>query len=134
MDFPHEVRFFAGIGPAHFPAETIRPLGRGCLPFSPSCFIVFCYISLLFSIRLKSTMQSYEKDFWHCHLLSLFVTFCHLSANCFFTLQSYEKGFWHCPHLSAYDRKCPLLSAFLFRCKVTKRKFGTVQICPFMSI
>ena len=35
MDFPHEVRFFAGIGPAHFPAETTRPLGRGCLPFSP---------------------------------------------------------------------------------------------------
>jgi hypothetical protein len=35
MDFPHEVRFSAGIGPAHFPAETTRPLGRGCLPFSP---------------------------------------------------------------------------------------------------
>ena len=29
-------QFFAGIGPAHFPAETTRPLGRGCLPFSPS--------------------------------------------------------------------------------------------------
>ena len=27
IDFPHEVRFFAGIGPAHFPAETTRPLG-----------------------------------------------------------------------------------------------------------
>ncbi len=24
--------------------------GRGCLPFSPLCFNVFCYISLLFSI------------------------------------------------------------------------------------
>jgi hypothetical protein len=34
MDFLHEVRFSAGIGPAHFPAETTRPLGRGCLPFS----------------------------------------------------------------------------------------------------
>ena len=34
MDFPHEVRFSAGIGPAHFPAETTSPLGRGCLPFS----------------------------------------------------------------------------------------------------
>ncbi len=79
------------------------------------------------------SLQSYEKDFWHCHLLSLFVTFCHLSANCYFTMQSYEKGFWHCPHLSAYVRKCPLLSAFLFRCKVTKSKFGTVQICPIMS-
>ena len=26
-DFPHEVRFSAGIGPALFPAETTRPLG-----------------------------------------------------------------------------------------------------------
>jgi hypothetical protein len=29
-------QFFAGIGPAHFLAETTRPLGRGCLPFSPT--------------------------------------------------------------------------------------------------
>jgi hypothetical protein len=48
MDFLHEVHFFAGIGPAHFPAVTTRPLGRGCLPFSPLCFNVFCHISLLF--------------------------------------------------------------------------------------
>ena len=27
IDFPHKVRFSAGIGPAHFPAETTRPLG-----------------------------------------------------------------------------------------------------------
>jgi hypothetical protein len=27
MDFLHEVQFFAGIGHAHFPAETTRPLG-----------------------------------------------------------------------------------------------------------
>ena len=33
MDFSHKVRFFAGIGPAHFLAETTRPLGRGCLHF-----------------------------------------------------------------------------------------------------
>jgi hypothetical protein len=26
MDFPHEVRFSAGIEPAHFPAETTRAL------------------------------------------------------------------------------------------------------------
>ena len=26
-------QFFAGIGPAHFLAETTRPLGRGCLHF-----------------------------------------------------------------------------------------------------
>ena len=33
MDFLHEVQFSAGIGPAHFLAETTRPLGRGCLHF-----------------------------------------------------------------------------------------------------
>ena len=36
----HEVQFFAGIGPAHFLAETTRPLGRGCLQFSPSLYIL----------------------------------------------------------------------------------------------
>ncbi len=46
--FLHEVQFFAGIGPAHFPAETTRPLGRGCLPFSQTCFNVFCYIRFCF--------------------------------------------------------------------------------------
>ena len=39
MDFPHEVRFSAGIGPAHFPAEMTRPLGRGHLPFSPLVYL-----------------------------------------------------------------------------------------------
>ena len=34
--FLHEVRFFAGIGPAHFPAETTRPLGPRLSAFSPS--------------------------------------------------------------------------------------------------
>jgi hypothetical protein len=62
MDFPHEVRFFAGIGPAHFPAETTGPLGRGCLPFSPSFIesICTCYYPYLFSIcrnvRCKDTI------------------------------------------------------------------------------
>jgi hypothetical protein len=40
--FAHLRIFFAGIGPAHFPAETTRPLGRGCLPFSPSFISLFC--------------------------------------------------------------------------------------------
>ena len=35
-DFLHEVQFSAGIGPAHFLAETTRLLSRGCLQFSPS--------------------------------------------------------------------------------------------------
>ena len=37
MDFPHEVRFSAGIGPAHFLAETTRPLGPRLSAFSPTC-------------------------------------------------------------------------------------------------
>ena len=36
MDFPHEVRFSAGIGPAHFLAETTRPLGPRLSAFSPA--------------------------------------------------------------------------------------------------
>ncbi len=101
-----------------------------------SVYVSLChFVSLYVTFRYiaSCSMQSYKKLIWHCHLLSLFVTFCHLSANCFFLLQSYEKEIWHCPHMSAYVRKCPLLSAFLFRCKVTKRKIGTVQLCPFVS-
>ena len=45
MDFPHEVRFSAGIGPAHFLAETTRPLGPRLSAFSPSFIesISTCY-------------------------------------------------------------------------------------------
>ena len=32
-------QFSAGIGPAHFPAEMTRPLGRGHLPFSPLVYL-----------------------------------------------------------------------------------------------
>ena len=99
------------------------------------------YVSLCQSMSLYVTfrfiasfsMQSYEKEIWHCHLLSLFVTFQQIAfSRCKVT----EKKFGTvriCPHMSAYVRKCPLLSAFLFRCKVTKSKFGNVQICPIMS-
>ena len=96
-------------------------------------FVSFCR----FSEQCFFTVQSYEKDIWHCHLchlLSLFVTFQQIAfSRCKVT----EKKFGTvriCPHMSAYVRKCPLLSAFLFRCKVTKRKIGTVQLCPAMSI
>ena len=131
-------------------------------------FVSFCR----FSEQCFFTVQSYEKEIWHCHLLSPFVTICHLSANCFFTMQSYGKEIWHCPHMSAYVRICPEMSAFVrisfslqsyekknwhcpamssyvhlcpfmssygiasshnLRCKVTKSKFGNVQICPIMS-
>ena len=41
LHFLRIAQFFAGIGPAHFPAETTRPLGRGCLPFSPTFEIIW---------------------------------------------------------------------------------------------
>ena len=85
--------------------------------------------------RCKDTKRKFGT-----HLLSLFVTFCHLSANCFFSLQSYEKEIWHCLHLSAYVRKCPHLSVFdiatsrNLRCKVTKKHFGIVTlVSPYAS-
>ena len=71
--FLHKVQFFAGIGPAHFPAETTRPLGRGCLPFSPSLYLV---LSRLCFRHSKCAVQSYEKQIWHCPNLSVFVGFC----------------------------------------------------------
>ncbi len=69
MDFPHEVRFFAGIGPAHFPAETTRPLGQGCLPFSP--YFECCryaqnltkYNLKIFQVRIARFYIRFLKDF-----------------------------------------------------------------------
>ncbi len=42
MDFPHELRFSAGIGPAHFLAETTRPLGPRLSAFSASFISHIC--------------------------------------------------------------------------------------------
>ena len=103
---------------------------------SMSVCVSLCHFMSLSDLLPLSRCKVTKRKFGtvtFCHLLSLFVTFCHLSANCFFTMQSYGKEIWHCPHLSAFVRKCPLLSAFLFRCKVTKSKFGNVQICPNLS-
>ena len=94
MDFPHEVRFYAGIGPAHFPAETTRPLGRGCLPFSPS-----------FS-RCKVTKRIFGTVTF-CHYLSPFVTFqqiafsrCKVTEKKIVTVQL-------CPAMSICVHLCP---------------------------
>ena len=65
MDFSHEVRFSAGIGPAHFPAETTRPLGRGCLPFSP--------LSFRFVEKLAAKIECYAKT---CKILGYSAGFC----------------------------------------------------------
>ena len=42
MDFLHEVQFSAGIGPAHFLAETTRPLRPRLSAFSPSFISHLC--------------------------------------------------------------------------------------------
>ena len=52
------MQFFAGIGPAHFLAETTRPLGRGCLPFSPCFNIALLYLAFVFDLS-KWTLQRY---------------------------------------------------------------------------
>ena len=58
-------------------------------------------------------LQSYEKGFWHCHLMSPYVLRCHLNVTL----------------VSPYRVECQL-----FRCKVTKKNFVTVRICPHMSV
>ncbi len=58
MDFLHEVRFFAGIGPSHFPAEKTRPLGRGLLPFSPNLKSLYTInVAILHYLRFCSTIN-----------------------------------------------------------------------------
>ena len=54
----------------------IRMVFLGFALFSTSRFEVFFFIIL--AVISKITMQRYEVYFWHCHHLSLFVTFCHL--------------------------------------------------------
>ena len=135
-------RFLSVFGTMLFLAAKLRKENLAMSVCVSLCHFVSLYVT--FRSIASFTLQSYEKEIWHCHLLSLFVTFCHLLSP-FVTFQRIaisrckvtKKDFGTvriCPHMSAYVRKCPLLSAFLFRCKVTKRKIGTVQLCPILSI
>ncbi len=60
--FPHEVRFSAGIGPAHFLAETTRPLGPRLSAFSPTCpsFYIegYLFLTLMTVAYSSSTIYS----------------------------------------------------------------------------
>ena len=110
------------------------------------------YVSLCQSMSLYVTfrsiasfsMQSYEKEIWHCHLLSPFVTICHL-------LSPFSKLLFHDAKLrkrnlalSAYVRICPEMSAFVrisFSLQSYEKKnwhcpalSSFVQLCPFVSI
>ena len=72
-----------------------------------------------------------------CRFLSAFVSFCQFSEQCFFSLQSYEKENWHCQSMSVCVSLCHFVSLSdllsLSRCKDTKRKFGTVTFCHYLS-
>ena len=85
-------------------------------------------------------MQSYEKQIWHCPNLSEFVRICQFLSvfgTMLFLLQSYEKENWHCQSMSVCVSLCHFMSLSdllpLSRCKVTKRKFGTVTFCHYLS-
>ncbi len=57
--FLHEVQFFAGIGPAHFPAETTRPLGPRLSAIFSSLFqCLLLYLAFVFDLS-KWSLQRY---------------------------------------------------------------------------
>jgi hypothetical protein len=60
-DFPHEVRFSAGIGPAHFLAETTRPLRPRLSAIFTSCLSFYLFV------RPKKIhlFRFFEGDFIH---------------------------------------------------------------------
>ena len=72
MDFPHEVRFSAGNGPAHFPAETTRPLGlrlSAIFTYLLQCFtlearnILFVKISVIRGLNKGTRMAQMNTDY-----------------------------------------------------------------------
>ena len=103
-----------------------------------SLFVTFCHLLSPFSKLLFHDAKLRKRNL----ALSAFVRICpEMSAfvRISFSLQSYEKKNWHCPALSSYVHLCPFMSNYgiassrNLRCKVTKSKIGTVQICPIMS-
>jgi len=58
MDFLHEVQFSAGIEPAHFLAETTRPLRPRLSAFSPYFYIPYLFAKWQWELR-----QQNQKNF-----------------------------------------------------------------------
>ena len=85
-------QFFAGIGPAHFPAETTRPLGRGCLPFSPSFSRCKVTEKKFVTVRICPHLSAYVRK---CPLLSAFLFRCKVTKRKIGTVQL-------CPFVSIY--------------------------------
>ena len=107
-----------------------------CHILSP--FVTICHLLSPFSKLLFHDAKLRKRNL----ALSAFVRICpEMSAfvRISFSLQSYAKENWHCPAMSSYVHLCPFMSSYdittsrNFRCKVTKSKFGNVQICPIMS-
>jgi hypothetical protein len=131
--FLHEVQFFAGIRPAHFPAETTRPLGRGCLPFSPSfslLYLVFVFTFEMCVAKLRKRYLALSEFVSFCRFLSVFVSFCRFSEQCFFLLQSYKKRIWQCHDLSLFVTFCH----FSVNCSFTVQSYEIgIWHCPHLS-
>ena len=159
-DFVGFCQFLSVFGTMLFLAAKLRKRKLALSVYVSLCQSMSLYVT--FRSIASFSMQSYEKEIWHCHLLSLFVTFqqiafsrCKVTKKKFGTVRI-------CPHMSGNVRFCPLsffaaklrnrklaLSSFVqlcpfmssydiatsrnLRCKVMKSKFGTVQICPIMS-
>ena len=123
----------------HFPIyclflnAKLRKVNLALSPFVTICHLLSPFSKLLFhaaKLRKRNlTLSAYVRI---CPEMSTFVRIS-------FSLQSYEKKNCHCPALSSYVHLCPFMSSYgivtsrNLRCKVTKLKFGTVQICPIMS-
>ena len=72
-----------------------------------------------------------------CPNLSVFVGICRFSERCFFSLQSYEKENWHCQSMSVYVTLChfPIHSLFL-DAKLQKVNLALspfVSFCHYLS-
>ena len=98
-----------------------------------SAFVSFCQ----FSEQCFFSLQSYEKENWHCQSMSLCVTLCHFPIYCLFLDAKIRKGNLA---LSPFVTICQLLSPFsklLFHdAKLRKRILALsafVRICPEMS-
>ena len=71
-----------------------------------------------------------------CPNLSVFVSFCRFSEQCFFTMQRYEKEIWHSPFVSICHLLSPFSKMLFHDAKLRKEKLALsafVRICPEMS-
>ena len=134
-EFVRICQFLSVFGTMLFLAAKLRKRKLALSVYVSLCQSMSLYVT--FRSIASFSLQSYEKEIWHCHLLSLFVTFCHLLSpfsKLLFHDAKLRKGFLA---LSAFVRICPEMSAFVrfrhsnvsyCRCKVTKKHFGIVTL------